>query len=221
MGYPLTWLCGSRDALDADSCQVTTLLGGIEEREKEPIPTADEIASAEQNIDELRKELDAANEAAANSESSSTKKKAKGNAKKLQAQIDAASTGLAHFRAKARERGGLPRTEEGGEGKQAHRVCSGPDRATERLSETLLTFTSFFFLSPREWRPFGTGVDYGDDFFGKAAFLTVSGQLAAEASACALSSVYTFGPTFRAENSHTTRHIAEFWVGILSTIVAQ
>lgn len=51
-----------------------------------------------------------------------------------------------------------------------------------------------------------------DDFFGKAAYLTVSGQLEAETFACALSNVYTFGPTFRAENSNTTRHAAEFWM---------
>jgi len=51
-----------------------------------------------------------------------------------------------------------------------------------------------------------------DDFFGKEAFLTVSGQLSAETYACALSDVYTFGPTFRAENSNTSRHLAEFWM---------
>lgn len=55
-------------------------------------------------------------------------------------------------------------------------------------------------------------LDYSLDFFGKPAFLTVSGQLNAESYACALSDVYTFGPTFRAENSHTTRHLAEFWM---------
>ena len=55
-------------------------------------------------------------------------------------------------------------------------------------------------------------VDYGQDFFGKEAFLTVSGQLNAETYACALGKVYTFGPTFRAENSNTTRHLAEFWM---------
>ena len=55
-------------------------------------------------------------------------------------------------------------------------------------------------------------VDYSQDFFAKPAFLTVSGQLQAEIFACALGSVYTFGPTFRAENSHTTRHLAEFWM---------
>jgi asparaginyl-tRNA synthetase len=54
--------------------------------------------------------------------------------------------------------------------------------------------------------------DYSTDFFGKAAFLTVSGQLNVECYATALSDVYTFGPTFRAENSNTTRHLAEFWM---------
>jgi len=58
----------------------------------------------------------------------------------------------------------------------------------------------------------GGGVDYGADFFSRQAFLTVSGQLQVETYACALSNVYTFGPTFRAENSHTTRHLAEFWM---------
>jgi len=56
------------------------------------------------------------------------------------------------------------------------------------------------------------GVDYSADFFGKAAGLTVSGQLNVEAYCLALSRVYTFGPTFRAENSNTTRHLAEFWM---------
>ncbi|ERM94070.1 asparagine--tRNA ligase, cytoplasmic 1 [Amborella trichopoda] len=55
-------------------------------------------------------------------------------------------------------------------------------------------------------------VDYSHDFFARQAFLTVSGQLQVETFACALSSVYTFGPTFRAENSHTSRHLAEFWM---------
>ena len=55
-------------------------------------------------------------------------------------------------------------------------------------------------------------VDYSRDFFGKEAFLTVSGQLNVEAFCLALSKVYTFGPTFRAENSNTTRHLAEFWM---------
>ena len=58
----------------------------------------------------------------------------------------------------------------------------------------------------------GGAVDYTRDFFGKRAFLTVSGQLEAETYAAALSRVYSFGPTFRAENSNTTRHLAEFWM---------
>ncbi|MDG1428126.1 MAG: asparagine--tRNA ligase [Crocinitomicaceae bacterium] len=55
-------------------------------------------------------------------------------------------------------------------------------------------------------------VDYSQDFFGKAVNLTVSGQLEAELGALALGQVYTFGPTFRAENSNTSRHLAEFWM---------
>jgi asparaginyl-tRNA synthetase len=58
----------------------------------------------------------------------------------------------------------------------------------------------------------GGKVDYGQDFFGRPSFLTVSGQLEAEIFACALGKVYTFGPTFRAENSNTSRHLAEFWM---------
>jgi len=55
-------------------------------------------------------------------------------------------------------------------------------------------------------------VDFSNDFFGKATNLTVSGQLEAETAAMALGQVYTFGPTFRAENSNTTRHLSEFWM---------
>ena len=55
-------------------------------------------------------------------------------------------------------------------------------------------------------------VDFSQDFFGCEAFLTVSGQLNGEAYASALSKIYTFGPTFRAENSNTSRHLAEFWM---------
>ena len=64
-------------------------------------------------------------------------------------------------------------------------------------------------------RPAANGrlaVDAAEDFFGRPAFLTVSGQLEAEIFAMALSNVYTFGPTFRAENSNTSRHLAEFWM---------
>src|SRR5690606_31787447 len=55
-------------------------------------------------------------------------------------------------------------------------------------------------------------VDFRQDFFEKSTHLTVSGQLEAELAALALTRVYTFGPTFRAENSNTTRHLAEFWM---------
>jgi asparaginyl-tRNA synthetase len=55
-------------------------------------------------------------------------------------------------------------------------------------------------------------VNYAEDFFGKETFLTVSGQLNVETYCTAMSKVYTFGPTFRAENSHTSRHLAEFWM---------
>jgi len=58
----------------------------------------------------------------------------------------------------------------------------------------------------------GGHVDYSQDFFGKETNLTVSGQLEAELAALALSKVYTFGPTFRAENSNTSRHLSEFWM---------
>jgi asparaginyl-tRNA synthetase len=56
------------------------------------------------------------------------------------------------------------------------------------------------------------GIDFGEDFFGAESFLTVSGQLNVEAYCLAMSKVYTFGPTFRAENSNTSRHLAEFWM---------
>jgi asparaginyl-tRNA synthetase len=55
-------------------------------------------------------------------------------------------------------------------------------------------------------------IDYSKDFFGQQCCMTVSGQLNVETHACALTDVYTFGPTFRAENSHTSRHLAEFWM---------
>jgi asparaginyl-tRNA synthetase len=58
----------------------------------------------------------------------------------------------------------------------------------------------------------GKAIDYTQDFFGKPTFLTVSGQLEAEVMATAFTNVYTFAPTFRAENSNTSRHLAEFWM---------
>ena len=58
----------------------------------------------------------------------------------------------------------------------------------------------------------GSTIDYSEDFFEGPSFLTVSGQLQGEIYACGMTAVYTFGPTFRAENSNTTRHLAEFWM---------
>ena len=60
--------------------------------------------------------------------------------------------------------------------------------------------------------PLAQHTDFSKDFFNKPAFLTVSGQLEGEILSCALSDIYTFGPTFRAENSNTSRHLAEFWM---------
>jgi asparaginyl-tRNA synthetase len=68
-------------------------------------------------------------------------------------------------------------------------------------------------LDPKSPPTDGQGeIRWQKDFFGRKTYLTVSGQLQAEAMACALGRVYTFGPTFRAENSHTPRHVAEFWM---------
>lgn len=80
---------------------------------------------------------------------------------------------------------------------------------TEGAGEMFRVSTLDLENLPRD--PLGN-VDFDKDFFGKEAFLTVSGQLNAETYACALSKVYTFGPTFRAENSNTSRHLAEFWM---------
>jgi asparaginyl-tRNA synthetase len=66
---------------------------------------------------------------------------------------------------------------------------------------------------PMEKPPLEAGnVDFSKDFFGKKTYLTVSGQLEGEIYACALGNIYTFGPTFRAEHSLTSRHLAEFWM---------
>jgi len=67
-------------------------------------------------------------------------------------------------------------------------------------------------LKPEELAAGKLRADYALDFFDRPTYLTVSGQLEAEALACALGKVYTFGPTFRAENSNTSRHLAEFWM---------
>ena len=63
-------------------------------------------------------------------------------------------------------------------------------------------------------------VDFAQDFFGREAFLTVSRQLNVEAYCLALTKVYTFGPSFRAENSNTSRHLAEFWMSELEIAFA-
>ncbi len=74
----------------------------------------------------------------------------------------------------------------------------------------LFRITSLDLKNPPR-RPDGS-IDYAQDFFARSTYLTVSGQLEAEAFACALTNVYTFGPTFRAENSNTSRHANEFWM---------
>ncbi|MBW4654829.1 MAG: asparagine--tRNA ligase [Kaiparowitsia implicata GSE-PSE-MK54-09C] len=74
----------------------------------------------------------------------------------------------------------------------------------------LFTVTSLDLNNPPRTKE--GAIDFGQDFFGKRAFLTVSGQLEAEIMALAFTDVYTFGPTFRAENSNTSRHLAEFWM---------
>lgn len=75
----------------------------------------------------------------------------------------------------------------------------------------MFTVTNFDLKKPLPKNEEGE-IDYSEDFFGKHTNLTVSGQLEAEAAAMGLGKVYTFGPTFRAENSNTTRHLAEFWM---------
>ena len=82
-------------------------------------------------------------------------------------------------------------------------TASDTEGAGEMFQVTTLPFETF---------DSSKGVDYSRDFFGKKASLTVSGQLSAETYATALGRVYTFGPTFRAENSNTSRHLAEFWM---------
>eukprot|EP00193_Tetraselmis_chui_P011899 CAMPEP_0177790698 /NCGR_PEP_ID=MMETSP0491_2-20121128/23502_1 /TAXON_ID=63592 /ORGANISM="Tetraselmis chuii, Strain PLY429" /LENGTH=585 /DNA_ID=CAMNT_0019312807 /DNA_START=170 /DNA_END=1928 /DNA_ORIENTATION=- len=92
--------------------------------------------------------------------------------------------------------------------KKAKPATNGAEKAAARLSEVeaLRRVEGGLFMTAEG------GVDYSKDFFGRPSYLTVSGQLQGEIFACGLSSIYTFGPTFRAENSHTTRHLAEFWM---------
>ena len=82
-------------------------------------------------------------------------------------------------------------------------TASDAEGAGEMFQVTTLPFETFNSKN---------GIDYSRDFFGKKTSLTVSGQLSAETYATAVGDVYTFGPTFRAENSNTTRHLAEFWM---------
>jgi len=88
------------------------------------------------------------------------------------------------------------------------RVGQGPRERTE--DSGLRTESKPAALSPQS--SVLSPIDYSHDFFGKEAHLTVSGQLNVETYCCAMSRVYTFGPTFRAENSNTRRHLAEFWM---------
>jgi asparaginyl-tRNA synthetase len=80
---------------------------------------------------------------------------------------------------------------------------------TEGAGEMFRVSTLDMMNLPRDEKG---NVDYSEDFFGKETYLTVSGQLNAETYCTAMSKVYTFGPTFRAENSNTSRHLAEFWM---------
>lgn len=80
---------------------------------------------------------------------------------------------------------------------------------TEGAGEMFRVSTLDMMNLPRDEKG---NVDYKEDFFGKETFLTVSGQLNVESFCCAMTKVYTFGPTFRAENSNTSRHLAEFWM---------
>jgi asparaginyl-tRNA synthetase len=80
---------------------------------------------------------------------------------------------------------------------------------TEGAGEMFRVSTLDMMNIPRDEKG---NVDYKEDFFGKETFLTVSGQLNVETYCTAMSKVYTFGPTFRAENSNTSRHLAEFWM---------
>src|SRR5690606_27908880 len=75
-----------------------------------------------------------------------------------------------------------------------------------------LTFYNFKSVYQFNQTSENSELDFSLDFFGRGTNLTVSGQLEAEIGALALGKVYTFGPTFRAENSNTTRHLAEFWM---------
>lgn len=88
-------------------------------------------------------------------------------------------------------------------------TASDAEGAGEMFQVTTLDLDMLAKADPQKFKD---GIDYSRDFFGKKAHLTVSGQLNGEIYATALGRIYTFGPTFRAENSNTTRHLAEFWM---------
>ena len=113
-------------------------------------------------------------------------------------------------RAEVSERGDGIRTmkESGAEAKAVKKAVKQLDAVKSELAEMEAASRKIGGLQRTE----DGSIDYTDDFFGGKSFLTVSGQLQVETYACALSNVYTFGPTFRAENSNTTRHLAEFWM---------
>jgi asparaginyl-tRNA synthetase len=98
------------------------------------------------------------------------------------------------------------RIREAGEAVRALKAAEPPDAAAVSAAVASLLALKALADPPPPPSP----ADFSKDFFGKPSFLTVSGQLSAETYACALGSVYTFGPTFRAENSQTSRHLAEF-----------
>ncbi|KAJ3669619.1 hypothetical protein LUZ60_011569 [Juncus effusus] len=96
--------------------------------------------------------------------------------------------------------------------KAAKEEISASVSELNKAKEALARLEERFKLKPGIPTKPGGGFAFESDFFKKPAFLTVSGQLQVETYACALGNVYTFGPTFRAENSHTSRHLAEFWM---------
>ncbi|BDA47172.1 Asparagine-tRNA ligase, cytoplasmic 1 [Coccomyxa sp. Obi] len=125
----------------------------------------------------------------------------------LEAQVSAQGSAVAEAKAKAAEDKA---------DKALQKALSAEVNALQKLKATLATQKAKYEQQARtvggiERLPDGR-INYAEDFFAKPSYLTVSGQMNAEYYACALSNVYTFGPTFRAENSHTARHLAEFWM---------
>lgn len=104
-----------------------------------------------------------------------------------------------------------PKEEEGEGDKKVSKSEQKKKRKAERAAAAKKATSASNRPAKEELKVIGA-VDYSNDFFSRRANLTVSGQLNVETHACALSDVYTFGPTFRAENSHTGRHLCEFWM---------